>query len=255
MQKLLDFEITDARIEKLVDDTTVLCEFRVISDGDNKHEKPLTIDVIKDAAERTLRGKPILASYSNWERDLQGHRKPEESEPIGYFIESQDFVYKPVEDGKTALFAKGLLWKRYAPRQVGSIFDGENHSKSVSMEIAINSLVDDSDESLGIASFDFLGLAILGESYPPASVNAKATLLTFSEMKNRYEAMFAVASMKINNSKENAVKSSGWVNPGRRLYQPLLSKSNKLALLKEAYLVVDENKIDTAPSEDRKSVV
>ena len=251
MQKLLDFDITDVKIERLLDDSTALVRLRIITEGSNKHNLPMTIDVIKEAAERSLRGKPILATYSGWQKDLEGHKRPEDSESIGYIIENQTFEYIDTPTGK-ALFALGLLWKRYAPYQIGSIYNGENHSKDVSMEISVDSLIDENDPSKGVASFTYLGICVLGEKYPPASEGAKATLLTFSEMKERYEVMFAMESMKINNSEEAAVKSESWGNPGRRLYSALGKKSNAISLYKEAYLVVDESKVDTAPSEALK---
>ena len=134
-KKLLDFDITDVKIERLLDDSTALVRLRIITEGSNKHNLPMTIDVIKEAAERSLRGKPILATYSGWQKDLEGHKRPEDSESIGYIIENQTFEYIDTPTGK-ALFALGLLWKRYAPYQIGSIYNGENHSKDVSMEIS-----------------------------------------------------------------------------------------------------------------------
>jgi hypothetical protein len=253
LKRLLEFEIQDIKIERLIDDSTALCEIRVITEGQNKHGLPLSIETIMDAAERSLRGKPILATYSDWKRDLEGHKRPEDSEPIGYFIENQEFLYKTVENGKKALFAKGLLWKRYATKQVIAIFEGENHSKEVSMEISIRSLVDEEDKNKGIASFDFLGLVVLGGDYSPASPNSKATLLTFSEMKDKYEALLFEDknSMKINNTKGSAINSSSWQNPGRKLYSRIMEKSNSKSLLSEAYLVVESGYRDR-PSESLK---
>jgi len=253
LKRLLEFEIQDINIERLIDETTALCEFRIITAGSNKHNLPLSIEVISDAAERSLRGKPILATYSNWKRDLEGHKRPEDSDPIGYFIENQEFEYRDVEDNKKALFAKGLLWKRYASKQIISIFEGENHSKEVSMEITIKSLVDDNDDSKGISSFDFLGVVVLGGEYSPASENSKATLLTFSELKDKYETLLFEDrnSIKINNTRESAVNSKSWQNPGRKLYSGLLEKSNNKSLLNEAYLVVESGYKDR-PSESLK---
>lgn len=251
MQKLINFEINDIKIERLLDDSTALCEFRIIDDGPNKHSIGLTIDVIKDAAERTLRGKPILATYSDWKNDLEGHKPPDQSEPIGYFIENQEFSYKPVEDGKTALFAKGLLWKKYASKQVNAILDSENHSKSVSMEIEITSFVDESDSNPMVKSYDFRSVVVLGRGYPPASERAFITMLTFSEMKEKYEMMFVMDSMKINNSEKAAIKSSSWRNLGRIFYSKLMEQSNVKSLIKEAYLVV-ESGWEEHPSESLK---
>lgn len=243
MTEYLKFEVTDAKIEKLIDDTTSLCLFRVISDGQNSHGLPLTLDVIKEAAESSLRGKPILASYSNWEDDLEGHKPAEQSNPIGYFVESQEFVYKPVEDGRTALYAKGILWKHYAPKQFNSIFSAKNHSKSVSMEIAITSLVDPEDKSKGIGSFRFLGLAVLGDSIEPASENASATLLTFSAMKEKYETMLFASKSRftIDNSVESAFMDETKCTFGRALYSKIIDQPNAEYFAKEMYLEIEPN--------------
>jgi len=55
----------------------------------------------------------------------------------------------------------------------------------------------------------------------------------------------------INNTKEAAVKSESWDNPGKLLYEPLLEAENSKSLLKEAYLIVDDGYED-APSEHLK---
>lgn len=250
MQKLLDFEINDVKLERLIDDTTALVKLRIVTEGPNKHNLPISIDVIKEAAERSLRGKPILATYSGWKGDLEGHKRPQDSEPIGYIIETQNFEYLDTPTGK-ALFALGLLWKRYAPYQAESIYDGENHSKSVSMEISVDSLIDENNSSAGIASMSFLGICVLGQSYPPASPQANLTMLTFSEMKEKYEMMFAMNSININNSAEKSVKSKTWSNPGRSLYSKLMKQPNVNSLIKEAYLVT-ESGWEEHPSESLK---
>lgn len=60
-----------------------------------------------------------------------------------------------------------------------------------------------------------------------------------------------MANMKIDNSKEAAVHSESWDNPGKELYGPLLEKSNSGELVNEAYLVVEDGYED-APSEKLK---
>ena len=58
-------------------------------------------------------------------------------------------------------------------------------------------------------------------------------------------------SIRINNDKESAVKSSSWDNPGKTLYEPILKATNKKALVKEAYLIVQDG-YEEAPSEHLK---
>lgn len=61
----------------------------------------------------------------------------------------------------------------------------------------------------------------------------------------------AFKKMKINNSKEAAVHSESWENPGKKLYEPLFESSNVNELIYEAYLVAEDGFQD-APSEKLK---
>jgi hypothetical protein len=246
LKKILNFEISDAKIERLIDETTALCSFRIITEGQNRHSLPISLEAIKDAAERTLRGKPIVASYSKWDKDLESHKRPEDSEAIGYFIENQDFKYEIVENGLRALFAKGILWKTYAPNQVGSLFSANNHTKGVSMEIKINSLVDENDESKGIASFSFLSVCILGDRYSPASPLAHVKLLTFEAMKDKYESLLFESKYKVDFSLENAfMEDTEYRNEGRSLYGKMLGEPNEKQLINCAYLSFEEGYRDS----------
>jgi len=241
LNEILEFEILDANIERLIDNSTALCSLRIITEGSNRHNLPMSLDVIKDAAERTLRGKPILASYSNWYKDLESHKEAADSEAIGYIVENQTFEYKTVEENKKALFAKAILWKRYAPKQVGSLFEADNHTKKVSMEIEITELIDKDDKSKGIAAFNYLGICVLGERFLEASPQAHATLLTFSAMKEKYETMLFSSKPKftIDNSVESAFMDETKPTSGRSLYSKIIDQPNAEYFAKEIYLDAD----------------
>lgn len=75
------------------------------------------------------------------------------------------------------------------------------------------------------------------------SINADA-------IKNK-EGGGKLEKITINNTKEAAVKSESWENPGKSLYEPLLEAEDSKALLKEAYLIVEDGYED-APSEHLK---
>lgn len=57
--------------------------------------------------------------------------------------------------------------------------------------------------------------------------------------------------IKIDNSKESAIDSSSWENPGKELYGPIMESKNRTELLNEAYLVVEDGYEDS-PSEHLK---
>lgn len=61
----------------------------------------------------------------------------------------------------------------------------------------------------------------------------------------------ALTKMKIDNSKEAAVDSESWENPGKKLYEPLFEHSNVNELIYEAYLIAKDGFQD-APSEKLK---
>ena len=88
--------------------------------------------------------------------------------------------------------------------------------------------------------------------WPAAVPMASAMALNFSADKEAYYAMYEdKKSIKIDNTKESAVNSQKWSNPGRRLYGKITDASNAESLAKEAYLVV-ENGWKDAPSEHLK---
>lgn len=59
------------------------------------------------------------------------------------------------------------------------------------------------------------------------------------------------SKIEIDNSKESAIDSQSWENPGKALYGKIMEASNYKALLNEAYLIVDDGYED-APSENLK---
>lgn len=71
------------------------------------------------------------------------------------------------------------------------------------------------------------------------------------EVGKEWVTKMAKPSIKIVNTKEDAVHSSSWSNPGSKLYEPMLEASNTVALVKEGYLVVEDGYED-APSEKLK---
>lgn len=251
-EKLIRFDISGLKLCKLLDESTALLDVRVCTSGNNAHNLPFTKDTLRNAAERTLRGKPIVAEYSHWRRDIGTHERPENSNRIGYFVENQDFRYVDNEDGTCSLYAYAILWKDYAPNEYQCIVDGEDSTKGVSMEIKWNSKKQgfQGDMELEeITDFSFRAVAILGDRYIPASAGSNAKVVVFSDrVKETEMKYFSEKTIKIENSKESANNSKSWSNPGRKLYSKILKATNSESLVKEAYLVVEDGYKDSPSS-------
>lgn len=186
---------------------------------------------------------PIVFAYDDWTGNLKGHER--EEIPGGFIPASSKISYNKSKDGsRTFLSVSGKIWKKYSGKLM-EVLKRDGGKKAVSVEMEVFDFDKIKSE---IRDFAIRAITIIGVE--PAVKDAQLTVLSFSKDKENYYKMFEdKESIKINNSKKAAVFSSTWGNPGRKLYQRLLEKSNKLSLLKEAYLVVDESKIDTAPSE------
>lgn len=252
MDNLIRFDISSVKFSKLLDESTALLDLQVCTSGNNAHNLPFTKETMIRAAEKTLRGKPIVAEYSMWRGDIGTHTRPEESNRIGYIVENQDFRYVDNSDGTCSLCAYAILWKDYAPNEYMCIAEGNHSTKGVSMEIRWNKKKQGFEGNMDleeITDFSFRGVAILGDKYVPASAGSNAHMVVFSEkVKETEMKYFANNSIKVNNSKDAAVNSSSWSNPGRKLYGKILKATNSKSLLDEAYLVVESGYEDSPSS-------
>lgn len=251
MNNILNFNVENFKFERLLDEGTALLKIKVCSSGMNAHRLPFTEETLRNAAEKSLRGKPLVGAVQ-WDGDLGGHERPEYSNIIGYVVENQDFEYIKNDDGTTGLYCYAILWKIYAPYEYECILNGENHIKGVSMEIKWNDKKfgwEDESDIEQITDFVFKAICILGDKHIPASKGANAQMIKFSEkVKETEMKYFESSDIKINNSKESAINKSGsWSSPGRKLYGKILKSRNKKSLLKEAYLIVEDGYED-APS-------
>jgi hypothetical protein len=200
---MMNFSVEEVRFEKLIDDSTALILMKVCSSGDNAHGLPFSKKTMVEAAERSLRGKPIVAKYSQWDGDFGTHDKVQI--PLGFFVEPQKFKYVDNEDGTTSLFAYAVMWKTYVPEQydlfVKKYVGGESATKPVSMEIFVhekNKGYEGDSQKTEITNFSFKGVTILGDKYKPASPGAYAEMVVFSnEKRKQIEEYFAVDADKI----------------------------------------------------------
>lgn len=293
LKNKVSFEVDDFKIlQELSDSQLAIIEVYVCHDGNNRHNLPISLDVIKKAKD-TLKNKFLVAALDEREDggngDFEGHELDEQI--VGFFPESSKMEYRE-KDGRTYLVAQAIMSKVYA-KWAYDVFVRDNH-RSVSMEISvIESEISPEDGLEHILSFCFNGVTLLGKGHMPACEGAEASIIKFScenasleyskhfesksaKIKQDYVGRMEVAhssngskfeeeipiesddttlmekkSIEIKNTKESAIHSNTWSNPGSKLYDPLLNATNSRALVKEAYLIVEDGYED-APSEHLK---
>lgn len=245
INKAINFEISDFEFCKFLDEDTALTKVKVCSSGDNAHNFPFTSETLREAAESSLRGKPIVAKFNERRQDFEGHSKLEV--PVGYFVEHQDFVFEN-EGDKVSLFAYAILWKTYAPREyelfVRKRDIGAVPIKGVSMEIKPSEWGEDGSwggdfKKKELKKFRFKGVTLLGDSYTPASAGANAQMISFTKLKNRTEKYFTDTMVKIDKKTDN----HSYIE--KNMLDLGLSKTNFAKKEEEEMALNEENIIET----------
>lgn len=224
--------------------------------GDNSHGYPIVEEAL-DKARSTLIGKPFVAKYDKFIKDVLGHEVDEV--PIGVFLSDEDIFFENDGDGQRWICAYATIWVRYA-KDVAFVME-RDRVKSVSME-----MLADMDEMNQIVDFYFVGVTLIGVE--PAIPMARAELMEFSMLSNKVKEIYFSSNKKnvqfeheifkdgfaveeelgtkekinIKNSKKDAVMSETWNGQDADFLNKLLMASNHESLVKEAYLIVDGNK-------------
>ena len=191
MNKELSFEVEGFNvIDDYSDNQLAIVEVYVCHDGNNHHNMPIDLSVIKKA-KRTLKNKFLVAGFDG--DDFEGHEPDEQI--VGFFPESSEMKFVE-KDGRTYLVAQAIMSKVYAKWAYDVFVDDENNYRSVSMEITVlGTEVNDDDGLEHITKFVFNGVTLLGESHMPACEGANASIIKFSK-----ENALKVYSKRLKNS-------------------------------------------------------
>lgn len=174
MDKKIAFGVENfSVIDEYSDSQLAVVEIYVCHDGNNAHNMPIDLDVLKKA-KKTLKNKFLVAGFDG--DDFEGHEPDEQI--VGFFPESSkmSFVEK---DGKTFLVAQAIMSKVYADWAY-DVFVEENE-RAVSMEISVLGTEIDEDGLEHITKFVFNGVTLLGKSHRPACEGANASIIKFSQ--------------------------------------------------------------------------
>lgn len=239
MNKELSFEVEGFNvIDDYSDNQLAIVEVYVCHDGNNHHNMPIDLSVIKKA-KKTLKNKFLVAGFDG--DDFEGHEPDEKI--VGFFPESSEMKFVE-KDGRTYLVAQAIMSKIYAKWAYDVFVDDEDNYRSVSMEITVlGTEVSDDDGLEHITKFVFNGVTLLGESHMPACEGANASIIKFSK-----ENALKVYSKRLKNSdkiKKDFVKDM-------ELAEGLRKEESEKMDEKEKVETVEEEKVETPVTEEVK---
>ena len=240
MNKELSFEVEGFNvIDDYSDNQLAIVEVYVCHDGNNHHNMPIDLSVIKKA-KRTLKNKFLVAGFDG--DDFEGHELDEQI--VGFFPESSEMKFVE-KDGRTYLVAQAIMSKVYAKWAYDVFVDDENNYRSVSMEITVlGTEVNDDDGLEHITKFVFNGVTLLGESHMPACEGANASIIKFSK-----ENALKVYSKRLKNSdkiKKDFVKDMELAEGLRK------EESEKMDEKEKVVETVEDEEVETLVAEEEK---
>ena len=240
MNKELSFEVEGFNvIDDYSDNQLAIVEVYVCHDGNNRHNMPIDLSVIKKA-KKTLKNKFLVAGFDG--DDFEGHEPDEQI--VGFFPESSEMKFVE-KDGRTYLVAQAIMSKIYAKWAYDVFVDDEDNYRSVSMEITVlGTEVNDDDGLEHITKFVFNGVTLLGESHMPACEGANASIIKFSK-----ENALKVYSKRLKNSdkiKKDFVKDMELAEGLRK------EESEKMDEKEKVVETVEEEKVETPVAEEAK---
>lgn len=239
MNKELSFEVEGFNvIDDYSDNQLAIVEVYVCHDGNNHHNMPIDLSVIKKA-KKTLKNKFLVAGFDG--DDFEGHEPDEQI--VGFFPESSEMKFVE-KDGRTYLVAQAIMSKIYAKWAYDVFVDDEDNYRSVSMEITVLGTEVNDDGLEHITKFVFNGVTLLGESHMPACEGANASIIKFSK-----ENALKVYSKRLKNSdkiKKNFVKDMELAEGLRK------EESEKMDEKEKVVETVEEEKVETPVAEEVK---
>lgn len=240
MNKELSFEVEGFNvIDDYSDNQLAIVEVYVCHDGNNHHNMPIDLSVIKKA-KRTLKNKFLVAGFDG--DDFEGHEPDEQI--VGFFPESSEMKFVE-KDGRTYLVAQAIMSKVYAKWAYDVFVDDENNYRSVSMEITVlGTEVNDDDGLEHITKFVFNGVTLLGESHMPACEGANASIIKFSK-----ENALKVYSKRLKNSdkiKKDFVRDMELAEGLRK------EESEKMDEKEKVVETVEDEEVETLVAEEEK---
>lgn len=228
-----------------------------LSDGYNSHNIPFTTELLKKYAP-TIIGKPIVAKYNNFKKDVEGHESDEII--VGYVPSNAQITYESSANGTFAC-VDGLISKIYATN-VYELYKQTNH-RNVSVEVMTEWNGNEAFDG-DLVSFNIVGVTLLGLQYEPSCTLASSKIVQFSlESVNKYydnyntlnkyiqQRRYALESKTYKVNTEE-LKDTPWGGVDKtKLRNTIMDADNKSTLVHKVYALV-ESGWEEAPSEKLK---
>lgn len=217
----LPVEFTENKVFSL-DDDLIPVDIKVMHNGLNLNNTYFSDEVIEDAKE-TLKNKPILGYIKKQDGsdniDFGGHEfeivLTEDDvkivaleRPLGVIPETNNYAIQEIDDKKYVV-CRGYLWREYLNDAYEIL--KENPNKSVSMEIAVDDYEVNSDGTIDVKKYRYLGITILGDDLTPAMQGAELNVIGHFS-KNKYEEFYN--KIEELNKRLNKYSSSNTNNEG-----------------------------------------
>lgn len=179
MDLIKKFSIDDIELFKEDNDVDFAhVKIWALAEGNNSHQNPISLDVLKRDA-NTILGKLIIGKFEKYENDTTTH-VPDQT-ILGYIPKEQEVKFEE-KDGKTFITVEGLISKLYAT-DVVQMFKDINF-RSVSCEFSCQEGEEDEFGNRPILSFSIHGVTILGLKYSPSCKGAEIKVMQFAEKEN-----------------------------------------------------------------------
>ena len=156
----------------------VRCKLKLMHDGESKNRTQFTKEVMMNCVEKTVRNTPILChvykdvdgnyKIGNHDMDFDLEKNKDGDfefttthleKPVGFIPESTE-IFTEEEDGRTYVYAIGLLWKHYMDKLEDLLLDKDCVS-NISTELLCNDAEMNDDNILDIREFELMGTTII----------------------------------------------------------------------------------------------
>lgn len=257
-------EISPLKIENDNSEEFAIAKLGFLSTRPNSHELYFSDEVFKRDIDSVL-GKWVVAKMNYFGTDCTTH-VPDES-IMGIVPSNQEVELVEDEDGYIRAYVYAIISKIYA-KKFYKIFEADNE-RAVSVEFTMHT-ENDNPTNDTIVDFNIVGITVLGKTVKPSCPQSDIQIVRFSEenakvffnevcssispltkfMKER-KVLMEEKTYKVDKSQE-AISDKAWGEVDKtKLRDKIMEASNRDALVKDVYMVVEEGWED-APSEHLK---
>lgn len=231
-QQRVQGQIVSFDLKNNDDSRFVKCKLKLMHDGQSKNRTQFTKEVMVNCVEKSIRNTPILChvykdedgNYKIGSHDIDfSFEKNNEGElevvvthyekPVGFIPESTE-IFTEEENGRTYIYAYGLLWKHYMDK-LSDLLLNQDCVSNISTELKCIETNMNEDKILDIQNFEVLGTTIISE--PTGMINTTGEFyfsneddVSIEDMQKAYELEqkggegenMADENKKVNNTKK-----------------------------------------------------